>query len=220
PVEPTPVATPIEEAPIRTDPSTPNVETPLEPEQSPTTTPKEAPMEAPSTRDAPFPLVGPIVDIPTQPPERAGTPKQEKARAIARQAATRPLTKQDRDKRKKKRRPFIKWPQPIWRNKAFGVGDTGSKSAANDRPATMTVKKIQPHARNTAMIRRYRAKNEKVIDAVKEPGQIHHKHPLYLSGPDNETNLVFLRNQDHIGWHQTLTVQTSPYPIGTIFDVI
>jgi hypothetical protein len=44
-------------------------------------------------------------------------------------------------------------------------------------------------------------------------GDIHHKWPLFLGGPDNMTNFVFLTFAEHRAWHSALYAQgVNPRP--------
>jgi hypothetical protein len=102
--------------------------------------------------------------------------------------------------------PFdIEWPVPTWRT--AGHGDSGVSGGTQRPPKTIFRKKPSP-PRDRSVIENYIAKNRGVY---KPTYQVHHKWPLFVSGPDAEANLVFLTVNEHRLWHEDLYYQKHGY---------
>jgi uncharacterized protein DUF4157 len=124
----------------------------------------------------------------------------------------------------------IRWPLPIW--VAQGVGDTGALSGLFDRPLLPVIARA-PHARSRPprdrkLIRQYVRLNIAVLQPLFAQGlrgAIHHKWPLFVSGPDIFDNLVFLTLPLHTLWHRQLAIQGRTGwmirdPVGTLYCVL
>lgn len=95
----------------------------------------------------------------------------------------------------------IVWPAPIW--KSLGINDEGVFDSTHDRPGPVLERRTRQ--RDTDVTKAYRQKNSVAIGETR--GQIHHKWPLYLYGPDEPSNLVFLPLAEHTAWHAELRRQ-------------
>ena len=102
--------------------------------------------------------------------------------------------------------PFdIIWPFPVWRT--AGHGDTGATGGTQRPPSPIFRKRPSP-PRDRSVIESYIAKNK---THHKPTYEVHHKWPLFVSGPDVESNLVFLTVSEHDSWHRDLYHQAHGY---------
>jgi hypothetical protein len=118
----------------------------------------------------------------------------------------------------------INWPPPLWMGL---VEDSGSLSSTNNRPPPIIARAPRGRPRDQSLVRRYRRNNAVQLAAAASRrihGHIHHKWPLYLSGPDTYDNLVFFQTDMHTTWHNSLARQSCGYlpnhPTGTLYCVL
>lgn len=126
---------------------------------------------------------------------------------------------------------MVVWPAPIWTT--FGFGDSGSMSGAYDFPPVPFLARRRSPRRSRSLVRQYTRVNAAALAPLRMPsrpggvvrGAIHHKVPLFTSGPDAFDNLVFLPNAPHVAWHNQLARQGSTGwmirdPYGTVYCVV
>lgn len=103
----------------------------------------------------------------------------------------------------------ITWPFPTWT--LAGHGDSGATSGLYDFPPNPILVRRRSPARNRALRDRYVRNNIAALAPHyyngRMRGAIHHKVPLYVSGPDAYDNFVFVTNSEHTGWHNALARQ-------------
>jgi hypothetical protein len=180
-----------------------------------------APQPAPKLALVPDP-VSPPVAAPVAAPVNAA-PKAAPKLGIGNVpavAAVRVTAKSPKEPKEPSDLKPIFWPSPVWH--ATAHGDSGSKSTQYDRPPLKIVTKQTPGARDKKKVGRYVAENIKALKPFYKPkviGDIHHKWPLYLGGPDSTDNFVFLLRPAHSAWHGLLTPQTTG-GVGTPYFII
>jgi hypothetical protein len=114
----------------------------------------------------------------------------------------------------------IAWPSPsAW--SVDGIGDMGANSPSNNKPPQLITRRKPPVRRKTSIRDAYISNpiNQAALKAAAKAkkglkGQIHHKWPLFVDGPDRVDNLVFLETKPvnrHSAWHQELYRQPHGY---------
>jgi hypothetical protein len=121
----------------------------------------------------------------------------------------------------------ITWPFPLWT--MTGYGDSGATSGLYDVPPTPLLVRRRSPRRSRAERSRYVRNNIAALAPLyynrRLQGAIHHKVPLYVSGPDTHANMVFLPNVVHTLWHNQLARQGRTGwmirdPYGTVYCVL
>jgi hypothetical protein len=121
---------------------------------------------------------------------------------------------------------MVVWPLPIWT--LLGYGDSGATSGLYDFPPVPFLTRRRSPRRNRSLVRQYTRNNVAALAAARARGvrgAIHHKVPLFVSGPDIMANFVFLPNTQHYAWHNQLARQGQTGwmirdPYGTIYCVV
>jgi hypothetical protein len=121
---------------------------------------------------------------------------------------------------------MVVWPPPIWTT--LGHGDSGATSGMYDFPPVPFLTRRRSPRRNRALVRQYTRSNVAALAAARTAGirgAIHHKVPLFVSGPDTMDNFVFLPNTSHYAWHNLLARQGQTGwmirdPYGTVYCVV
>ncbi|MBX3155580.1 MAG: DUF4157 domain-containing protein [Deltaproteobacteria bacterium] len=106
----------------------------------------------------------------------------------------------------------IRWPAPTW--VAIGLGDTGSIDPMYNRPPRVVTKRASP-ARSRAEVDAYNAIEQNRVARRRAEARglylnVHHKWPLFMSGPDIKDNFVFFPSgsgSPHSRWHEELRAQ-------------
>jgi len=106
----------------------------------------------------------------------------------------------------------IRWPFPSWMT--LGIGDSGAINGLYNGTASgiprILIKRRSPEREPIGGT--YVSENWKVLEPYyprnQQPlGHLHHKWPLFLGGPDQTDNLVFLPVDLHVAWHTQLYIQ-------------
>lgn len=233
PAEPVPVKpTPAEPAPVKPAPAKP---TPAEPAPAQPAPAKPAPAEPTKPLIPGFPEVPPLPDvwphpIPVTPPPKL-TPEPEPNPEDALDPETDPEPDVGPGPGEPEPEPEpeepvcppgtlpINWPSPApWA--VHGIGDMGANTPAYNKPTQQLITRRKPPPARKRSIRDAYINNPinqaalKIAAKAKKKGQIHHKWPLFVDGPDTIANLVFLETKPvnrHSAWHVELYRQPHGY---------